>query len=188
MNSHSAATAIGEIFSALCFAADKHRDQRRKGKGGSPYINHPIEVAELLVRIGGVSDTATLQAAILHDTIEDTETTVRELDSTFGAAVRQLVEEVSDDKSLPKAERKRLQVVHGPALSKAAREIKIADKICNVRDVSTKPPEGWPHERQVEYLAWSERVVGACRGANARLEQEFESALAEGRQILAERD
>ena len=173
-----------DVFTALCFAADKHRDQRRKGEGGSPYINHPIEVAELLVRVGGVTDPALLQAAILHDTIEDTETTAEELAAKFGPAVRRLVEEVTDDKSLPKAERKRLQVAHGPGLSKAARQIKIADKICNVRDVSHQPPRDWPIERRVEYLAWAERVVAACRGVNARLEQEFDDVLAEGRRIL----
>jgi len=172
---------IEAIFAALHFAADKHRDQRRKGECASPYINHPIEVAELLVRVGGVRDGSVLQAAVLHDTLEDTETTAGELSARFGPAVRRLVEEVTDDKSLPKEERKRLQIVHTPTLSAPARLIKLADKICNVRDISNKPPRDWSMERRVEYLAWAERVVAGCRGVNAGLEQKFDEALAESR-------
>lgn len=172
---------IEAIFAALHFAADKHRDQRRKGECASPYINHPIEVAELLVRVGGVTEASVLQAAVLHDTLEDTETTAQELSARFGPAVRRLVEEVTDDKSLPKEERKRLQIVHTPTLSAPARLIKLADKICNVRDISNKPPRDWSMERRVEYLAWAERVVAGCRGVNAGLEQEFDEALVESR-------
>ena len=173
---------IEAIFAALHFAADKHRDQRRKGECASPYINHPIEVAELLVRVGGVTDASVLQAAVLHDTLEDTETTAGELSARFGPAVRRLVCEVTDDKSLPKEERKRLQIVHAPTLSAPARLIKLADKICNVRDISMKPPRDWSMERRVEYLAWAERVVAGCRGVNAGLEQEFDEALTEARE------
>jgi guanosine-3',5'-bis(diphosphate) 3'-pyrophosphohydrolase len=164
------------LFAALHFAADKHRDQRRKGECASPYINHPIEVAELLVRIGGVTDIALLQAAILHDTLEDTETTAQELERLFGSTVRRLVEEVSDDKSLPKEQRKRLQVEHAPTLSREARQIKLADKICNLLDLTNRPPSDWSAERCIEYLDWSERVVAGCRGVNARLESEFDEA------------
>lgn len=185
MRSPDSGSEMEEIFSALRFAADKHRSQLRKGEEVSPYINHPIEVAELLVRVGGVTDASLLQAAILHDTLEDTETTAHELDAAFGPAVRRLVEEVSDDKSLPKAERKRLQIEHGPGLSTAARQIKIADKICNVRDVTNKPPQDWPMTRRVEYLAWAKRVVAACRNVNPRLEQEFDEVLADGQARLA---
>lgn len=179
------ASEMEEIFSALRFAADKHRSQLRKGEEVSPYINHPIEVAELLVRVGGVTDATLLQAAILHDTLEDTETTAQELDAAFGPAVRRLVEEVSDDQSLPQAERKRLQIEHGPGLSTAARQIKIADKICNVRDVTSKPPQNWPMERRREYLAWAERVVAACWGVNPRLENEFDETLTRGKTRLS---
>jgi guanosine-3',5'-bis(diphosphate) 3'-pyrophosphohydrolase len=172
------------IFAALQFAADKHRDQTRKGEEASPYINHPIEVAEALVRVGGVTDAAILQAAILHDTLEDTMTSAEEIDAAFGPVVRRLVEEVTDDKSLPKAERKRLQIEHGPMLSSSARQIKIADKICNVRDVTSRPPKDWPFERRLEYFAWAEQVVHACRGANSHLEARFDEVLAEGKARL----
>lgn len=168
----------GELLAALHFAADKHRDQRRKGADKSPYINHPIEVAELLARHGNAEHTALLQAAVLHDTIEDTEATSEELEAHFGAAVRQLVEEVTDDKSLPKAERKRLQIEHSPALTAAAKQLKIADKICNVRDIGVAPPKEWDHERRVQYLAWARSVVDGCRGVNPSLEAEFDAVLA----------
>ena len=169
------------LFAALHFAADKHRDQRRKGECASPYINHPIEVAELLVRVGGVTDVVLLQAAILHDTLEDTETTAQELEARFGSPVRRLVEEVSDDKTLPKEQRKLLQVAHAPTLSREARQIKLADKTCNLRDLVNRPPSGWSAERRIAYLDWSEQVVAGCRGVNARLEREFDEALSAGR-------
>jgi guanosine-3',5'-bis(diphosphate) 3'-pyrophosphohydrolase len=174
------------LFAALHFAAEKHRDQRRKGECASPYINHPIEVAEMLVRVGAVTDVTLLQAAVLHDTVEDTETTFEELEARFGSAVRSLVAEVTDDKTLSKEERKRLQVEHAPTLSAGARQVKLADKICNVRDVANKPPLDWSLERCAEYLQWSEAVVAGCRGVNERLEQEFDDSLEEARARLKE--
>src|ERR1041384_6973072 len=127
---------IALLLKALHFAANKHRDQRRKDIDASPYINHPIEVAETLARVGGVTDLVTLQAAILHDTIEDTTTTPEELEAAFGAEVRRVVEECTDDTKLPKADRKRLQIEHAPHLSHRAKLVKLGDKIANVRSVT----------------------------------------------------
>ncbi len=171
--------ALAPLLAALRFAAEKHRDQRRKGADASPYINHPIEVAELLARVGGVRDVEVLAASILHDTIEDTETTPEELERAFGARVRGLVAEVTDDKSLPKAERKRLQREHAPHMSRDAKQIKLADKISNVREIGASPPHGWPLERRQEYIAWARAVVEGCRGANLELERFFDRAAAE---------
>lgn len=139
--------ATTELLRAVAFAARKHRHQRRKDGAASPYINHPIEVARVLADVGAVTDLELLMAAVLHDTIEDTETTPEELEREFGPAVRALVEEVTDDKSLPKATRKRLQVEHAPALPERARQLKVADKICNVRDVTHDPPTDWSLDR-----------------------------------------
>jgi len=172
-------------MAALRFAADKHRDQRRKDVGASPYINHPIEVASVLAATGGVSDAVTLAAAILHDTIEDTRTTAEELADRFGREVAALVQELTDDKRLPKEERKRLQIEHAAAASHRAKLIKLADKICNVRDVTHQPPAGWSDARRREYLDWTEQVVAGCRGASATLENLYDRALAEGRGALA---
>src|SRR6185369_17097141 len=172
------------ILQALHFAAAKHRDQRRKGAEASPYINHLIEVAELLARVGEVTDSVVLQAAILHDTLEDTQTTPAELDAIFGPEVREVVAEITDDKQLPKAERKRLQIVHAPQLSTRAKLVKLADKIANVRSIIDTPPAEWSLERKREYLDWSERVVAGCLGSNAALERAFAETLAEGRRLL----
>lgn len=172
--------ALSSLLTALHFAADKHRDHRRKDPEASPYINHPIAVAEVLARVGGVSELAVLQAAVLHDTIEDTRTTEAELAERFGPEVARLVAEVSDDKSLPKAERKRLQVVHAPELSQGAKLVKLGDKICNVQDVTSAPPKDWSLERRLEYLAWSRQVVEGCRGTNAALERFFDEMVATG--------
>jgi guanosine-3',5'-bis(diphosphate) 3'-pyrophosphohydrolase len=168
------------LLQAARFSADKHRSQRRKDEDASPYINHPIEVAELLATVGGVTDTEILMAAILHDTVEDTDTTGEELEARFGAGVRALVAEVTDDKTLPKGERKRLQVEHAPHLSARAKQIKIADKISNVREVTHNPPAGWPLERRREYLQWAKRVVSGCRGPNPNLERLFDQVLQDG--------
>ena len=177
-------TAVAPLLKALHFAADKHRDQRRKNAEASPYINHPIEVAELLARVGGVTDIVTLQGAILHDTIEDTQTTPEELEEAFGPAVRAVVEEVTDDKTLHKLDRKRLQIEHARHLSDRAKQIKLADKISNVRGVTHTPPAKWPLERRKEYLDWTEQVVAGLRGVNPRLEQLYDELLAEGRAVL----
>jgi guanosine-3',5'-bis(diphosphate) 3'-pyrophosphohydrolase len=179
------AEIIGPLLTALHFAADKHRDQRRKDEDASPYINHPIEVAELLARVGGVKDLVTLQGAILHDTIEDTNTTAEELEAAFGKDVRTVVEEVTDDKTLDKADRKRLQIEHAPHVSERAKLIKIADKISNVRSVTLTPPAKWPLSRRKEYLDWTEQVVGGMRGCNPALEKLYRELLDEGRRVLA---
>lgn len=181
---NEAATAAA-ILKAVHFAAGKHRDQRRKDVEASPYINHPIEVAELVSRVGGIGDLVTLQAAILHDTVEDTHTTPEELESEFGPEVRGVVEEVTDDKRLPKAERKRLQIEHAPHLSERARVIKLADKISNVRAVVQAPPADWSMERRREYLGWSEKVAIGLRGCNPALEELFFLLLQDGRRTLA---
>ena len=172
--STSKRSSEARLLSALTFAAHKHRDQRRKDPEASPYINHPIAVAHVLAVEGGISDSATLLAAILHDTIEDTETTRQELDESFGVRVASIVAEVTDDKSLDKAERKRRQVEHAPHLSARAKRVKLADKICNLRDVAGNPPVDWPLERRREYFDWAKQVVDGLRGGHARLEALFD--------------
>lgn len=172
------------LLKALEFAAAKHRDQRRKGRGASPYINHPLEVARALAEIGGVTDPEILSAAILHDTVEDTQTTPAELQEIFGARVRSLVEEVTDDKKLTRVEQRRLQIVHAPTLSPGARLIKLGDKLCNAHDVIHDPPPNWDPDRRREYLAWAAEVVNQIRGTNAALEETFTKVLAEGLAVL----
>ena len=174
------------LLKATAFSADRHRSQRRMGIDASPYINHPLDVASLLASVGGVEEVETLVGAILHDTIEDTATTADELESNFGRAVRRLVEEVTDDKSLAKAERKRRQVEHAPSLSSAAKLIKLGDKISNVREVIASPPADWSVRRRREYLDWAEQVVAGCRGTNEALERHFDDLLRQGRVALAD--
>jgi guanosine-3',5'-bis(diphosphate) 3'-pyrophosphohydrolase len=178
------ANHIAVLLRALHFAADKHRDQRRKGEEASPYVNHLIEVVELLAREGNVTDLVTLQAAILHDTLEDTQTTAEELEVMFGSEVRQVVEEMTDDKRLPKAERKRLQIEHAPGLSARAKVVKLADKVSNVLGIIQTPPAGWSLERRREYLDWSDQVVAGCRGDNEALEKLYDEIVVKGRRVL----
>ena len=166
------------LVDALDFAAYKHRLQRRKDPEASPYINHPIALAHVLCDEAGIGNAKTLAAAVLHDTIEDTETTYEELRERFGRTVAGVVREVSDDKTLPKVERKRLQIEHAGELSRRARLVKLADKICNVRDVASNPPHDWPLARRREYFDWAKAVVDRIRGTNARLERAFDEAYA----------
>jgi guanosine-3',5'-bis(diphosphate) 3'-pyrophosphohydrolase len=170
---------------ALAFAARKHRDQRRKDANASPYINHPIALAELLINQGAVADADVLCAAVLHDTVEDTQTTREELLRVFGAEVAAIVMEVTDDKSLAKDERKRLQVEHAPRLSDAAKLVKLADKICNLRDMLDSPPVHWPERRKQEYFDWAAQVIAGVRGVHPGLEAIFDGLLAR-RRALAE--
>ncbi len=174
------------FLKALNFSAAKHRHQRRKDSAASPYINHPIEVTNILWTIGEVSDMITVVAAILHDTIEDTDTSPEEISAQFGNEVMNLVLEVSDDKSLPKQERKKNQIAHSPHLSRRAQEIKLADKISNVHDIAYAPPGHWPMERRAEYLRWAEAVIDGLRGANDKLEKYFDETLILARQRLTE--
>ena len=170
-----------KLFLAVVrFAAEKHRDQRRKDVDASPYINHPIDVSETLARVGGVPDGDVLRAAVLHDTLEDTETTKDELVAQFGRGVADLVAEVSDDKRLPKEERKRLAILHAPLLSPGAKVIKLGDIICNVRDVTKSPPKDWTREERLQYLKWSRAIVDGCRGVSPGLESLFDQLAAEG--------
>ncbi len=173
-----------QLLKALAFAADKHRNQRRKDAVASPYINHPIAVATVLAAEGGVSDEATLMAAALHDTVEDTQTTFAELEKHFGTEVTGLVRELTDDKSLEKAERKRLQIEHSGHSSVRAKQLKIADKICNIRDITNSPPVDWPLQRRREYMEWSEQVVAGCRGVNTKLDEAFDQAIRRAKSVL----
>jgi len=174
----------GQMFEAIRFAANKHRNQRRRDSAKSPYINHPIEVVQLLWEVGGVRDMHVLSAAILHDTIEDTDTRPKEISDRFGEEVLSLVLEVTDDKSLPKAKRKRLQIETAPHKSYGAKLIKLADKSCNVRNLISMPPTDWSLKRRREYLLWTEQVVAGLRGTNAALEEYYDHELASGKILL----
>jgi guanosine-3',5'-bis(diphosphate) 3'-pyrophosphohydrolase len=165
---------LSTLSRALAFAAHKHRDQRRKDVGASPYINHPIALLDLLVNEGGVTDLEVLAAALLHDTLEDTQTTARELETAFGSEIRRLVEEVTDDKRLSKIERKRLQIERAPLLSEKAKLVKLADKICNLRDVADGPPVGWSRARRQAYYDWARQVIDGVRGVHGQLEAVFD--------------
>jgi guanosine-3',5'-bis(diphosphate) 3'-pyrophosphohydrolase len=173
------------LLHAAEFAAIRHRDQRRKDEAASPYINHPLAVAAVLAR-HGVDDAVTLMAAVLHDTIEDTETTEADLRSEFGDEVTDVVLEVTDDKSLPKHRRKTLQVEHAPDMTDRAKLVKISDKICNVIDVGQNPPPSWNRERREGYLDWTEDVVAGCRGVHAALEEHYDEILRAERARIAE--
>lgn len=166
--------ALDLILDALAFAAEKHRDQRRKNADAFPYINHPIALAHVLVHEGGIYDPVTLCAALLHDTIEDTETSPEEIERRFGREICTVVLEVTDDKNLTKAERKRLQIEHSANLSPSAKLVKLADKICNLCDMADAPPVGWPLARRQEYFDWAKAVVDGLRGVNPGLESAFD--------------
>ena len=134
---------INKLIEAASFAAQRHTGHHRKGDTKEPYINHPLEVANLIANVGRVDDIDVLIAAILHDTVEDVGVKQEEIADRFGERVAGIVMEVTDDKSLPKPERKRLQVEHAPHLSREAKLVKLGDKISNITDVANNPPSGW---------------------------------------------
>jgi GTP diphosphokinase / guanosine-3',5'-bis(diphosphate) 3'-diphosphatase len=169
---------ISIVLAAAAFAARKHRDQRRKDADASPYINHPIALADTLANEAALHDPITLAAALLHDTVEDTDTSILELTAAFGQHIARIVGEVTDDQSLSKAERKRLQIEHAATLSPQAKLVKLADKICNLRDMNGAPPANWPLERRQEYFDWAKSVVDEMRGCNAALEALFDAEFA----------
>ena len=172
---------VSRLLQAANFAARKHQKQRRKNVEASPYINHPLAVAYVLANEGNVIDADLLIAAVLHDTIEDTETSLDELKELFGEDAAKLVSEVTDDKSLPKERRKQLQVENAPLKSDRAKQLKMADKICNIRDINTESPANWDQDRKAKYLDWAVSGIAGCRGVNDQLEQRFDEAIEDAR-------
>jgi GTP diphosphokinase / guanosine-3',5'-bis(diphosphate) 3'-diphosphatase len=170
---------LDAILEAAIFAACKHQGHIRKNQLASPYITHPLSVAREIYATGNVDDQPILVAAILHDTLEDTNTNKDELRDLFGEDVLSIVLEVTDDKSLIKERRKQLQVIHAPQLSYAARIIKIADKLVNCRDILHVPPKDWTLVRRQEYIQWAADVLAQIRGTNPPLEAAFDKIAAQ---------
>ncbi len=164
------------IVAALQFAASKHRNQRRKDAALTPYINHPISLLHLLHNEANVTDPVVLAGALLHDTVEDTETTLAEIEALFGSAVAAVVAQVTDDKSQPQAVRKQQQIDHAATLCDRAKLVKLADKTCNLRDLAQSPPANWSRDRLLTYCQWSKQVVDQLRGIHPPLENLFDAA------------
>ena len=164
------------VLGAADTAARWHVHQRRKGIAQEPYINHLLEVASLVTEATGGSDPALVIAALLHDAIEDQGVTLEVLASEFGQHVADIVTEVTDDKSLPKAERKRRQVESAPKKGREAKLIKLADKTSNLRAVANSPAPDWSAERRLDYVQWAKNVVAGVRGTSPWLEQKFDEA------------
>lgn len=171
------------IFKAADFAAIKHRRQTRKDPQKTPYINHPVGVARILIDEGGVEDPDVIASALLHDTVEDTDTSKQDLLDAFGEKVTKIVMEVTDDKNLPKQERKRLQIINASSKSTEAKLVKLADKIYNLRDLAMSTPLGWTRHRVLEYFDWAEKVFTGLRGTNKGLENAYQTILDSGPQI-----
>lgn len=172
-----------ESFSkALLFSAKKHQKQRRKGTGEIPYINHPIEVVNLLANTCGINPNLYI-AAILHDTLEDTEATTEEIEELFGVNILKLVKEVTDNMKLPKSKRRELQIKNAPMLSDEAKQIKIADKICNIQSI-LETKYIWTTKQKKEYVRWSMQVFEGCRGVNSKLDAEFYKTITLSKQVL----
>jgi guanosine-3',5'-bis(diphosphate) 3'-pyrophosphohydrolase len=172
------AAELKTLMEVLEFSAHKHKNQRRKDAEASPYINHPIALANILVNEGHVTDLETICAALLHDTIEDTETTEAELRAAFGPSIAGIVAEVSDDQKLEKHQRKQAQIDHAPHLTAKAKAVKLADKIANLRDVAACPPPSWPLERRQAYFDWAKQVIDGLRGSHPELEAVFDEQYA----------
>lgn len=172
------------VSEAYAFAAERHVQQRRKGAKEEPYINHLVEVAALVAAATNGTDPNLTAAAVLHDSVEDTNTTLEELEERFNRDVAGLVAEVTDDKTLLKQSRKDLQVLNTPKKSARAKMIKIADKTSNLRSLVNSPPGNWSSDRKKEYLDWARQVVEGARGVNAWLEDVFDTAAFELEEIL----
>lgn len=168
------AGTVRRILAAARFAAEKHAFQKRKGLAGEPYINHLIEVAELVAGAADTLDANLVIAGLLHDTIEDTGVSATELAQRFGDDVAGLVVEATDDKSLPKEKRKALQVQTAPLKSPRAQTLKLADKISNLRSILASPPADWNEDRKRQYFEWARKVVSDFTAPNMLLRAEFD--------------
>lgn len=173
------------LLAAVEYAARAHAGQTRKGAAAEPYVTHVVDVARRLAEVAPENETL-LVAAVLHDVVEDTDLTETAVAGRFGAAVAALVMEVTDDATLPTAERKRRQVVEAPGLSRSAKLLKLADKTSNLVALAESPPP-WPEDRLREYLRWAEQVVAGLCGTEARLEAAFDAAAGRVRSLLEAR-
>jgi (p)ppGpp synthase/HD superfamily hydrolase len=185
---HDTEAPLAAVMRAAVFAARVHAGHRRKGDAQEPYVNHVLEVAMILATHAG--PTAAVVAALLHDTVEDSDadpepTTFEHLAAAFGEEVAGIVAEVSDDKALPKETRKALQVRHAPKKSDAAKQLKLADKISNLRAIAASPPKGWDHGRRVEYVGWAGRVAAGLKGVNPALDALFDEVYRDAVRALA---
>jgi (p)ppGpp synthase/HD superfamily hydrolase len=172
------------VMRATDAAARWHVHQRRKGSAQEPYVNHLLEVASLVTQATDGTDTDVVIAALLHDAVEDQNVSAEAIASEFGKRVADIVMEVTDDKSLPKEVRKRLQIESAPNKNREAKLIKLADKTSNVRAVADSPASDWSVERRSEYVDWAKRVVAGLRGTNQWLEQQFDEAVERAVQSL----
>ncbi|XP_008479896.1 guanosine-3',5'-bis(diphosphate) 3'-pyrophosphohydrolase MESH1 isoform X2 [Diaphorina citri] len=170
--------AIMNIVKATDFASHKHHFQRRKDPEGTPYIEHPVAVAHILTHLGKVSNPVVIISALLHDTVEDTDTTFEEIEREFGPRVRSVVEELTDNKHMTRDERKRCQILHAPHSSHEAKLVKLADKLHNLRDIERSLPVNWTEERKTQYFNWARDVVQGLRGTNAPIEAELDALFA----------
>ncbi len=168
-----------QLARAYHFAASRHVSQRRKGAAAEPYMNHLTEVAELVAE-ASAGDITLMTAAVLHDSVEDTEATLEELEALFGSEVAALVAEVTDDKALPKQMRKELQIEHAAQASARAKIIKLADKVSNLRSLANSPPADWEQQRIRDYFLWAARVVDGCRSASDLLAARFDAEFQRG--------
>lgn len=188
MDVTNAETPARRILRAAAFAARVHAGHRRKGASAEPYVNHVLEVAAILAENGAPEDA--VLAGLLHDTVEDSDNdpepiTHERLVAEFGESVARIVAEATDDKSLPKETRKALQVKHAPHKSDAAKMLKLADKISNLRAIAASPPAGWDHARRVEYVGWAGRVAAGLKGVNPALDTLFEATYRDAMARLA---
>ncbi|MCW9056209.1 MAG: HD domain-containing protein [Gammaproteobacteria bacterium] len=167
---------LKKLIHALEFASRKHKDQRRKDVDASPYINHPISLASILCNEAHVTDIDVICGALLHDTVEDTDTTEEELEKEFGKKICNIVMDVTDDALLSRPERKQAQIDHAAHASDEAKLVKLADKISNLRDVAINSPPTWSLERRQEYFDWAKQVIDQLRGVHPQLEGIFDEA------------
>lgn len=181
-----AASDLSSVLQAADFAARKHSSQRRKDSRQTPYVNHVIGVAHSLSS-AGVCDAKIIVAALLHDTVEDTDTSLEEVETIFGPDTARIVGEVTDDKSLPRAERKRLQIVHAPHVSNQAKLVKLADKLYNLRDLLRERPVGWDDARVSEYFSWASQVIKHMSGLNDSLDMQLRLTFEEYIQTLSDK-
>jgi len=175
---------LGILLDAVIFAAHKHQGQVRKDQSRSPYVTHPLAVARAIWEIGQVKDQTLLIAAVLHDTIEDTETSKDEIRKRFGEEVLSIVIEVTDEKSQEKMIRKQQQVTHAATLSHSAKILKLADKLCNCQDILYSPPDNWTMKRRQDYIQWAADVIAQMRDTNPGLETALDQVFSDAEEQL----
>jgi len=167
------------VLGAAIFATEKHKSQVRSNEKKTPYIIHPIEVADLVMKIGHVYDKDVLITALLHDVMDDTQTTYEQITSLYGTKVSSYLEEMTSKQGLSLKEQKKQQIMQAFRQNPSVAIIKLSDKLSNLKTLATSPPPSWSRDRIDQYFQWAQTVIENLPESNQLLKKAVKNVISD---------